>query len=164
MSYNPGDNFVTIDTWGGSGKHQSLWGIARDSSLPGYKSDINARVAELKKLNNISNERAIPDGAKIKLTSSTATTTSGNTSNKPTNVTIAVQSGTDRTLYASWSWDRHSQTEKYEYEWYYYTGDSVEWFIGDDGDTKYTHTTYSPPDNAKKVKFRVRPIAVTEEV
>ncbi len=170
MSYNPGDNFVTIDAWGGSGKHQCIWHIAADKSLPGYTGNVSARNAELMRINNITNDRAVATGTKIYLGTSTATTTSGNNSNQAVIKHIGIQSGTDRTIYVEWDWHRHSETEKYEFEWYYSTGktaansDHVEWFLGDDGDSgTRKYTTYSPPENAKRVLFKVRPVAKTEE-
>lgn len=80
---------------------------------------------------------------------------------------IGLQSGTDRTVYVTWSWGKTSQTDKYDVRWYYSTGDGVR-FIGSEQQVEITNaqlqSTYTPPENAKLVKFQVKPIAKTRKV
>lgn len=80
---------------------------------------------------------------------------------------IDLQNGTDRTLYVTWTWSKHSQTDKYDVRWYYGTGDGVR-FIGSEQQVTITNaklqSTYTPPENAKIVKFQVKPIAKTRKV
>ena len=80
---------------------------------------------------------------------------------------IGLQSGTDRTVYVTWSWSKLSQTDKYDVRWYYSTGDGVR-FIGSEQQVEITNaqlqSTYTPPENAKLVKFQVKPIAKTRKV
>ena len=80
---------------------------------------------------------------------------------------IGLQSGTDRTVYVTWSWSKTSQTDKYDVRWYYSTGDGVR-FIGSEQQVEITNaqlqSTYTPPENAKLVKFQVKPIAKTRKV
>jgi hypothetical protein len=76
---------------------------------------------------------------------------------KPSNVIVALQTGTDRTYYATWSWNK-SGTEKYETVWKYNTGDGV-WFIGSEGSSTSKQSTYSAPSNAKEISFKVKPVA-----
>lgn len=80
---------------------------------------------------------------------------------------IDLQNGTDRTLYVTWTWDKQSQTDKYDIRWYYGTGDGVR-FIGSEQQVTITNaqlqSTYTPPDSAKTVKFQVKPIAKTHKV
>ena len=80
---------------------------------------------------------------------------------------IGLQSGTDRTVYVTWSWGKTSQTDKYDVRWYYSTGDGVR-FIGSEQQVEITNaqlqSTYTPPENAKIVKFQVKPIAKTRKV
>lgn len=80
---------------------------------------------------------------------------------------IGLQSGTDRTVYVTWSWSNTSQTDKYDVRWYYSTGDGVR-FIGSEQQVEITNaqlqSTYTPPENAKLVKFQVKPIAKTRKV
>lgn len=80
---------------------------------------------------------------------------------------IDLQNGTDRTLYVTWTWSKQSQTDKYDVRWYYGTGDGVR-FIGSEQQVTITNaklqSTYTPPENAKIVKFQVKPIAKTRKV
>lgn len=70
---------------------------------------------------------------------------------------FGIQSGTDKTLFAAWEWTTKN-TESFRVVWRYDTGDGV-WFTGSDSNVKTWETTYSIPDNAKKVKFKVKPIS-----
>ena len=97
-----------------------------------------------------------------------------------TGVKVRLQAGTDRTYYASWNKLSGSKTvtvnkkkqkktydsltDNYSYEWDYYTGGK--WFEGSTGTVenvsgKPVNCTYSAPDNAEKVRFKVKPIAKT---
>lgn len=78
------------------------------------------------------------------------------------NVKIDIQTGTDRTVYATWTWTRKN-TDSYSVAWYYDTGDGV-WFVGNDGSVNEKQSVYSPPSNAKKVKIKIKPVAKTHEV
>ena len=131
-----------------------------------YKTTVNA----LAKLNNIKNVNLIYVGQKITISSSTSastakkttTTSTTTTSNQATINHFGLQSGTDRTLFATWTWSK-SNTENYRYIWYYDTGDSV-WFIGSDSTTTDKQCTYNIPGNAKRVKFKVKPISKKKTV
>ena len=68
---------------------------------------------------------------------------------KCTNIKLDVQTGTDRTIFATWTWNK-SKTDHYEVRWYYDTGDGV-WFVGTDSTATSKQNTYSAPDNAKRV-------------
>ena len=80
---------------------------------------------------------------------------------------IGLQSGTDRTIFVTWSWSKLSQTDKYDIRWFYATGDGVR-FIGSQEEKTITNaqlqSTYTPPENATLVKFQVRPISKTRKV
>lgn len=80
---------------------------------------------------------------------------------------IGLQTGTDRTVYVTWSWDKLNQTDKYDIRWYYATGDGVR-FIGTQEEKVITNaqlqSTYTAPENATLVKFQVKPIAKTHKV
>ena len=72
---------------------------------------------------------------------------------------FGLQTGSDRTLYATWSWSK-PHTENYEIKWTYSTGDGVE-FVGSSSTTTEKQSTYSIPDNAVTVTFCVKPISET---
>lgn len=118
---------------------------------------------QLASLNNISNPNLIYVGQKIKLKGTA--TSSGSTSKKTSSsstITInafGLQSNSDNTLFATWVWSK-SNTDNYKYEWYYDTGNGV-WFVGTQSSTTNKQCTYSIPSNAKRVRFRVRPISKT---
>lgn len=77
---------------------------------------------------------------------------------KPTKVQVRLQTGTDRTLYATWSWSK-SGTDKYDVYWDYKTAGKSIWFVGSHGTSDTKQSTYSAPSNAIKVRFKVRAIA-----
>ena len=77
---------------------------------------------------------------------------------------FGIQAGTDRTVYATWSWTR-DHTKGYNVRWYYDTGDTngsgTIWFIGNDREVTNMQDTYSAPSNAKRVRFIVKPVSET---
>ena len=79
--------------------------------------------------------------------------------NQPTITSFGLQSTTDRTMYAVWEWIK-DHTKEYRTIWYYDTGDNV-WFIGNDSTTTDKQSVYTAPNNAKRVKFKVKPISDT---
>ena len=79
---------------------------------------------------------------------------------KPKITKFELQSGTERTLFATWTC-REDYVENYQVMWQYDTGDGV-WFIGNDSTTEIMQSTYSAPENAKIVKFKVK--AVSEKI
>lgn len=116
---------------------------------------------QLASLNNISNPDLIYVGQVIKL-SGVSTSTSKNTSTNtwtPTVKQFGLQSNSDGTLFATWDWTREN-TDDYETEWTYDTGNSV-WFIGSKSSTEDKQSTYHIPSNAKRVRFRFKPISKT---
>lgn len=90
-----------------------------------------------------------------------------------TNITFGLQAGTDRTLYAQWSFSyvrpEKNSTKKnaaqvqavgsYTVLWEYHTNQGI-WFEGNRSDIGYANpaqSTYNAPSNATKVRFRVKP-------
>lgn len=113
---------------------------------------------QLASINNIPNPNLIYVGQVIKL-SGTASSAKSNNSSQAVIDHFGMQSNSDGTLFATWTWSK-SNTENYKTEWTYSTGDGV-WFIGSDSTTEYKQSTYSIPSNAKQVRFRVKPISKT---
>lgn len=116
---------------------------------------------ELAKLNNISDPNHIVVGQVINLVESTSPGKT-NTSSKPVITLFGLQSNTDRTVFASWSWDKDN-TKNYRTVWYYATGDGIA-FVGNDSTSEYKQSVYTAPENAKKVKFKVLPVSETHKV
>lgn len=125
----------------------TLWAIAQK-----YNTTVDALVA----LNNIKDPDFIVVGQVLKITG-TAETVKKNTTSRATITVFGLQSDTDRTVYATWTWDK-SYTENYQVKWYYDTGDGV-WFVGNDSTVTDKQSTYTAPTNAKRVKFKVKPIS-----
>lgn len=119
----------------------------------------NTTVNNLVKLNNIQNPDYIVVGQVLKI-SGTASSTAKNTTNKAKITAFGLQTNTTNIIYAAWSWDK-SNTENYQVQWEYNTGDKI-WFIGSDSTVTAKQSTYSAPSNAKSVRFRVKPIAKTK--
>ena len=119
-------------------------------------STIKEGTDKIQELNYISNTDYIVVGQVLKL-NGTAEAKKTNTTSKATIKLFGLQSNTDRTMYATWTWSK-SNTENYRVIWYYDTGDDV-WFIGNDSTVEDNQCTYSAPSNALRVKFKVKPIS-----
>lgn len=166
--------------------------VVKGDTLSEIAVRFGTTVSYLAKLNNIKNVNLIYVGQVLKIseivvvtpskptptptptpTPSPAPTTkpaaSQTTSPQATKATITafgLQSNTDRTIFATWSWNR-SYTDKYDIRWYYATGDGVR-FIGSEEQKSFSNATpqsiYTPPENATLVKFQVKPISKTKKV
>ena len=136
-----------------------------------YKSYSGGKTyQQLATLNNISNPNRIYVGQVIKLTG-TATTSSSSTSTKKNTVTIkqfGLQADTDRTVFATWTWSKDSETKGYRCRWKYQTEDGV-WFLGQDNgndtsDKESESIYHNAPTNAVQVALKIKPIAKTKKV
>lgn len=145
-----------------------VYTVKKGDTLSGIAKKYGTTVSYLAKLNNIKNVNLIYVGQKIKITedassnNSSSSTNTSSGSNSPTIEHFGLQTNTDRTIFATWSWSK-SNTDKYEVIWYYDTGDSV-WFIGNQGEEKNQQSTYNAPSNAIRVNFKVKAISTTHKV
>ena len=78
-----------------------------------------------------------------------------------TNAMIGIQVGTASDMYASWTFAQHAQTENYTVKWYYANkSEHVDggwlFFEGETSDVDVRQSTWTPPEDAVKVKFSVR--------
>lgn len=153
--------------------------VVRGDTLSEIAVRFNTTVSYLAKLNNIKNVNLIyvgqvlkikekvvvkPDGSTSK-PSEPAPKKKKNTSPAKTQATITafgLQSNTDRTIFATWKWDQ-SNTKEYLVRWYYGTGDGVA-FIGEEKTETFKQSIYTPPANATRVLFYVKPISTTKKV
>lgn len=140
---------------------QTTYKVKKGDTLWAIANEYNTTVSALSQLNNISNPNYIVVGQVLRLVGPAVTETKNNTSSAIIK-NFGLQSNTDRTVYATWTWDK-SNTENYLAIWYYDTGDGV-WFIGSDSTVDDKQCTYSAPNNAKRVKFKVKPIAKKHKV
>ena len=120
-----------------------------------------ARANYLAKINDITDPTRIVVGQTIIISGSAVTPTKTTTS-RATIKAFGLQSNTDRTMYATWSWTK-SYTENYQTIWYYDTGNGV-WFVGSDSTTTDKQSIYNAPSNAIRVKFKVKPISKKHKV
>ena len=135
------------------------WGDTLSEIAVKYNTTVDALV----KLNNIANRDFIVVGQVLKLSgTSTSAKTNTATETKAKITVFGLQSGTDRTVYATWTWGK-SNTENYQVVWYYDTGDGV-WFEGNNSTVTVKQSTYNGPSNAKRVKFKVKPISKKRKV
>lgn len=149
--------------------HSDYCIVQKGDTLSKIASHYGTTATKLANLNGLSNTNLIYVGQKLAVTKSgesksdtkkKATTT--NTSNKPTIIQFGLQADTDRTVFATWKWDKKN-TENYKVMWYYATGNGV-WFVGNDGTSNYKQSTYNAPSNATKVKFKVKAVSKKHKV
>jgi LysM repeat protein len=163
-----------------------VWG----DTLSGIAKRYGTTVSYLASLNNIKNVNLIYVGQVLKIseivtvTPSTPTPPSTPSTPKPnpaptpaptpesvgsaTITSFGLQSNAENTLFATWSWNKNN-TDKYDIRWYYTTGGGGNtWFTGSQQQTSFDdvgpHSTYSIPNNATRVKFKVKPISKTRKV
>lgn len=142
--------------------------VKKGDTLGAIAKKYNTTASNIAKLNNIKNVNLIYVGQKLIISGKTTTTTSTTTTKKKTNTNqpkithFGLQSNTDRTIFAVWDWTK-SNTDHYAVRWYYATGDGV-WFVGNSSDVTDKQSTYNAPNNATKVKFKVKPIAKKHKV
>lgn len=140
-------------------EHKVVWG----DTLWSLSIKYGVTVDQLVQWNAIEDRDFIVVGQVIKLVAPTKP--SENKTSAPIIKAFGVQSGTDRTMYASWSWDK-ANTDHYEVLWTYDSGDKT-WFEGSkttvDGNSPRS-STYAAPINAKQIKFKVKPVSKTHTV
>lgn len=146
----------------------TIYTVKKGDTLSDIATKYKTTVSKLQKLNNIKNVNLIYPGQKITISSSTSASSTKTTTKKTSNSNKAkithfgLQSTSTTTLFATWSWSK-SYTDNYHYIWYYATGAGV-WFIGSDSTTTDKQCTYSIPENATKIKFKVKPISKKKKV
>lgn len=127
--------------------------VVKGDTLSEIAVHYGVTVADLVKLNNIKDPDFIVVGQVLTIVGE-STPVETNTTSKPAIAVFGLQSNTDRTIYATWTWDKE-HTQNYKTMWLYDTGDGV-WFIGNDSTTENKQSTYNAPTNAKRVQFKVK--------
>ena len=139
----------------------SYYTVQWGDTLTALAKKFGTTVSNLANINNIKDPDYIVVGQQLK-TEGTAEPEKANTTSRATVSVFGLQSNTDRTMYATWTWDKDN-TENYQVIWYYDTGDDI-WFIGTDSTVKDKQSIYTAPQNAERVKFKVKPISQTRTV
>lgn len=137
--------------------------VKKGDTLSKIAADNNTTVDKLVSLNKLSNPDYIVVGQTL-IISGSAKSIKKNKTSKANIITFGLQSNTDRTIYACWTWDK-TNTENYQVRWYYETGDGV-WFKSSDTEVTVNskQDTYTAPENAKAIKFTVRPVSKKRKV
>lgn len=126
-----------------------------------------SKYKELAAINNIPDPNLIYVGQKIYLSSSSGGSGSqASDSNAVTIYHFGLLASEDNTLFATWGWDKSSQTESYKVLWTYDAGDGI-WLEGLNSNISVDEHTpdlsrrskYTIPSNARKVRFKVKPIS-----
>ena len=117
-----------------------MYTVKKGDTLSEIAVKYGTTVAQLAKWNDIDDVNYIVVGQKLVVkSSSSGTAESAKTpadTKKPVIKTFGIQSGTDRTLYATWKWTGgvvkgSDRTDHYRVLWEYTTGDGI-WFEGSD--------------------------------
>lgn len=128
-----------------------------------YGNDSVTAYKRLADINDIDPPYNLAIGQVLKLDNPSGSISKPKTkSNKATIKQFGLQSGSDSTIFASWTWTK-DHTENYKVKWSYDTGDGI-WFVGSDSTTEYKQSTYSMPSNAKRIKFIVKPVSTKHTV
>lgn len=112
-------------------------------------------------LNNISNPDLIYVGQVLILEGEpTPVKTNDNT---VTITAFGVQSGTTRSIFATWAWTREN-TESYKVKWKYRTESNGYWFTGTETEVQIKENIYNAPENAVEVSVIIQPLSKTKTV
>lgn len=81
---------------------------------------------------------------------------------KATILTFGLQAETDRTIYATWKWDKEN-TLNYTVRWWYYTAERT-MYLGEETTVNHKVASYNAPSNATEIVFYVKPEAKARNV
>lgn len=132
--------------------------VVKGDTLSALAKRFGTTVSNLVSLNNIKDPNLIVVGQVLNVDGSPSAPAKNTSSTARIDV-FGLQSNTTSTVYATWTWDK-DHTAHYQVIWYYDTGDNV-WFVGTNTTTEETQSLYSAPDNALRVKFKVKPVSET---
>lgn len=132
--------------------------VKRGDTLSAIAKKYSTTVSALAKLNNIQNVNYIYVGQVLKI-DGTPTPVKTNTTNRATVEYLGLQANTDRTVIASWTWDK-ANTKEYKVRWWYAAADGIG-LLGSETTTTFKRASWSAPSNAVKVTFIVLPISTT---
>ena len=78
------------------------------------------------------------------------------------NVKLKQMAGNEKTLFATWEWNR-SNTKEYQLEWQYQLSDG-QWVVASRTSTDIKQATYTPPDYTSRVCLFIRPVSESRTV
>ena len=139
--------------------------VKRDDTLSEIAEANNTTVEKLVELNDITDPNYIVVGQVLVISDdsgSSSSTKKTTNSNAPVIKSFGLQSDTDRTVYATWTWTKDN-TDYYRVRWYYGTGDGT-WWDHVDQNVEIKQSLYTAPENAIKVKFKVKAYSKKKKV
>ena len=136
--------------------------VQKGDTLSGIAKKYGTTVSALMKLNpSIKNANLIYVGQVI-VVSGTAASVPMSGGNQAIVDRFGLVATTNRTVYAGWTWGKHSTTDHYEVIWSYSWGVGIE--AKEKSTTEFQYSTFTPPDYATHVTIIVTPIAKTKTV
>ena len=132
--------------------------VKRGDTLSAIAKKYGTTVSKLASLNNIKNVNYIVVGQVLKIDGDPVTPRT-NTTNRATIDYFGLQANTDRTIVASWTWDKPN-TKEYKVRWWYAAADGFG-IVGSETTTSFKHASWTAPSNAAKVSFYVQPVSKT---
>ena len=133
--------------------------VKKGDTLSQIAANNNTTVSALLKLNpGITNANLIYVGQQIVLSGTAATQPSTN-NNKAVVDRYGLLAGSNREMYAGWTWSKDSTTDHYIVRWSYSWGVGIEAIH--ETTTKFRYSTFTPPDYATHVTIIVKPVAKT---
>ena len=140
-------------------KGECLWKIASYSEV--YNK--GSRWTEIADANGISRKKTtIYPNQKLTIPGKSSSPKPESDSNLVTGTKVKItwwelDADETRQMFCVWQYDR-DHTDHYVVKWEYDTGQGG-WRVGSEGDTSYKQAEYSAPQEAKKVKISIKPIA-----
>ena len=139
---------------------QTTYKVVGGDTLSEIAERFDTTVDKLVELNNIKDPDFIVVGQVLKLSGTKDENI--NVETRPTINAFGLLTNTDRTVYASWSWNR-SNTDHYQVRWQYKVAGIATWFQPNENETtKLQQSTYNAPDNATHVRFKVKAVSKTK--
>ena len=136
--------------------------VQKGDTLSGIAKKYGTTVSALMELNpSIKNANLIYVGQVI-VVSGTAASVPMSGGNQAIVDRFGLVATTNRTVYAGWTWGKHSTTDHYEVIWSYSWGVGIE--AKEKSTTEFQYSTFTPPDYATHVTIIVTPIAKTKTV
>lgn len=134
--------------------------VKKGDTLSGIAKKYGTTVSKLASLNNIKNVNLIYVGQVLVISGTAASEPA--TSNRVVVDKFGLVATTNRTVYAGWSWDKHSTTKEYKVVWYYSWGAGIA--AQEDSTTRNQYSTFTPPSYATHVSVTICPVAKTKKV
>lgn len=130
--------------------------VKKGDTLASIAKKYDTTISKLVSLNNIKDPNYIVVG-QVLIISGEAKPPSKVKTPKAVVDVCGLQSNTERTVYATWTWNK-DHTDHYLVKWLYATDDGVD-FVGTQTEVTAKQSIYTAPENANYVTFYVKPVS-----